>query len=225
MVAVGVDACRQGWVAVAYQPGTDVRGVLLEDLADLSATLPEATGVGVDIPIGLLDDRHRAADLAAREVLGPRRSSIFVTPVRSALHAPTHAEASARNREVTGHGISQQAYALRGKIRQAETWVARASLPVWEVHPEVSFTTLTGRPASASKRTWAGLCERLEALRAVGIEIGRLDPAGERAGADDVIDATLAAWSTHRLLAGRGRSLPDPPEHDPATGRPIAIWA
>ncbi len=224
MVAVGVDACRQGWVAVAHQPDAPLWGVLLTDLAELPDAIPDAAGVGVDIPIGLLDDRQRAADVAARQTLGPRRSSVFATPVRSALRAPTHAAASARSRELTGQGISQQAYALREKILQAEAWVPTTSLPVWEVHPEVSFAELAGHPATASKRTWAGTYERLQALRAAGIEIDRLGVAGERAAPDDVVDAALAAWSAHRLLTGRGRSLPDPPEHDPATGRPIAIW-
>lgn len=225
MIAVGVDACRQGWVALAHRPGAALRATVVAELGELEAAFPDAAGFGIDIPIGLPADHPRPADLEARRVLGARRSSVFVTPVRSALQAPTHREASERNRQRTGQGISQQAYALRRKILEAEAWVARVPVPVWEVHPEVSFTMLTGHPASASKRTWAGVHERLGALRAAGLELGDLGDAGARAGADDVIDAALAAWSTHRLLLGRGRSWPDPPERDPATGRLVAIWA
>lgn len=224
MRVVGVDACPGGWVGVVLGGSGVERAVQADTLAALAAQVPAAEGFGVDVPIGLPVDGVRAADVAARRFLGVRRSSVFATPVRAALEAATHAEASAIGRRLTGQGVSRQAYALAGSILDADRWVAVAAAPVWEVHPEVSFAVLLGHPAHASKKTWVGLRERLGALKDAGIVLGALPGAG-RAGSDDVVDAAAAAWSTARLVRGAGISLPDPPELDPATGRAVAIWA
>jgi predicted RNase H-like nuclease len=224
MIVVGVDACTKGWVAVAMEPEAPPRAVVVDRLDDLSDMFPDAAGFGIDIPIGLLADGPRQADLQAREVLGPRRHSVFMTPIRAALLADTHAEATAISTTITGKGISRQAYGLRHRILETEAWLDRAPAPVWEVHPEVSFTRLLGRPPAASKKTWAGMVERRDALDVAGIVLDDLGVAGTRAATDDVLDAAVVAWSAARLVAGDGRSLPDPPEQDPVTGRAIAIW-
>jgi predicted RNase H-like nuclease len=179
----------------------------------------------VDIPIGLPTAGRRSADVAARDFVGPRRNSVFLTPVGAALEASTHAEATARSRQLTGVGVSQQAYALGPKIFEAERWRQQASAPVWEVHPEVSFAVLLGHPATAPKKTWAGVSERVNALRSAGIELNDLGEAGRRAAVDDAVDAAVAAWSAGRLVHGKGVSLPDPPDVDPVTGEAVAIWA
>ncbi len=204
MVAVGIDACRGGWVAVAWTPGEPARAAVLGQLEELTHAFPDARGVGIDIPIGLPTDGRRAADLAARGQLGPRRNSVFFTPIRAALEAPTHAEATAISAERSGHGISQQAYRLGPKILEADAWAASTHLDVWEVHPELSFALLLGHPATSPKKTWSGDAERRRALLGVGIELGDFD-GGELAAADDVLDAAAAAWSTDRLLRGDGR--------------------
>lgn len=225
MAFVGVDACRNGWVAIALDEGARPRGILVATLEELDEAVSEAQGFAVDIPIGLPSVGRRRADIEARQRLGPRRNSVFFTPVRAALAAATHAEATEVSRRLTGHGISQQAYALGPKILEADRWASRASAPVWEVHPEVSFAVLMGHPATAPKKTWAGARERLVALQGAGIELDDLGPAAALAAVDDVLDAAVAAWSAHRLAHGRGTSLPDPPDHDPETGRDVAIWA
>lgn len=225
MVFVGVDACRKGWVAVVYEPGRSPRGLVAASLADLAGELPEAEGFGVDIPLGLPSGGRRRADEEARRLLGPRANSVFFTPPRSALLAPSHREATELSRAATGYGVSQQAYALRRKVLEAERWVSSAPVPVWEVHPEVSFTVMMEHPATAPKKTWAGMHERLEALRHAGMDLDGLGRAGELAAVDDVLDAAAAAWSAHRLGQGRGICLPDPPDRDPETGRLVAIWA
>lgn len=197
----------------------------LADIAALPDRVPDAAAVGIDIPIGLLDRGHRRADAAAKAVLGRRRNSVFMTPVRAALEAPSHAVATAIARETTGAGISQQSFALRSKIFQVEEWLPRAPCPVFEVHPEVSFTLMTGHPAGATKKSWHGLVERRAALDAAGISLDGVDPAvGAVVGVDDMIDAAAVAWTASRLIAGVARPHPDPPEIDPS-GRQIAIWA
>ena len=76
--------------------------------------------VAIDIPIGLPPTGPRQADVLARGQVGRRASSVFVTPIRAALLATTHAEASALHRSATGKGLSQQAYALRAKILEVD---------------------------------------------------------------------------------------------------------
>ncbi len=50
-------------------------------------------------------------------------------------------------------GISQQAWALRRKIREV---AVSADSRVFEVHPEVSFAAMRGAALRYSKRTWNG---------------------------------------------------------------------
>lgn len=225
MTAVGVDACKKGWIAIALHHGRAPAGHFLSSLDALLDEMPDAEGIAIDIPIGLPARGRRQADIEARRALGPRGRSVFFTPVRPALTAATHAEATAVSRELTGKGVSQQAYRLAPKILEAECWSATHDIPVWEVHPELSFTMLLGRPALAPKSTWSGVRERQRALEAAGITLDEVGEAGEHAGADDVLDAAAAAWSAARLVRGKGVCLPDPPETVPGTSRPMAIWA
>lgn len=223
MRVLGIDACRRGWAGVLLDADGATEGVFLDEVA--AADELDVDGIGIDIPIGLAPDQVRAADRAARAFLGPRRSSVFLTPTRAALAEERHAEASRVNRELTGSGISIQAHALRPKILEVDAWVPTAREPVWEVHPEVAFALLLGAPAAHPKRTWAGQLERRRALTEAGIELGEVGEVGTLAAADDVLDAAAVAWSTRRLVAGAGRSWPDPPEHYDGWPHPVAIFA
>ena len=192
--------------------------------------VPDATTVGIDIPIGLLAAGCRTADVEAKKLLGKRGSSVFLTPVRSALQAATHAEASRISRDATGGGISQQAFGLSAKILEVDAWLGSAARPwctvctVCEVHPEVSFAEMLGHPASASKKTWQGMVERRAALTAAGILLDDVDQTvGARVGTDDMLDAAAVAWSAQRLADGTARSIPEHPQVSD-NGRPIAIW-
>lgn len=225
MRVVGIDGCRRGWIAVTLDDAGCTHGYFVEQLTDLGDALEGAHGIAIDIPIGLPSTGRRQADAAARDFLGRRRNSVFHAPVRAAITAATHAEASAISRRITGYGISQQSFALAAKIREAEEWAASTAVPIWEAHPEVSFAVMLGHPAEHPKSTWSGLRERLNALHDAGIVIDDIGTAGAMAGADDVLDAAVAAWSAARLHRGDGISLPDPPETAPDTARPIAIWA
>lgn len=178
--------------------------------------------IGIDIPIGLPDSGEREADQLARRRIGPRGSSVFATATRAALTSPTHAEAVVANRELTGKGLSAQAYGLRAKILQVDAWVHTAGRPVIEVHPEVSFAELNGGHLVTKKSTPEGVAQRRAALKAQGIVLdGPLRRA--RVGEDDVLDAAAAAWSARRHARGEAISLPDPPEVF-ADGWPAAIW-
>jgi predicted RNase H-like nuclease len=209
MLTLGVDAARGGWVAVALSEGRFVDAVFERRFPSLLERFPEAVVIGADVPIGLPEpgDRRRA-DIEARKVVGPRRSSVFFTPPRAALAAATYGAA----RELDAR-TSAQGWALRFAILDVE----RVDDPrVREVHPEVSFAVLAGRPLPFSKRSWNGYHERLRLLRRAGIAIPvRLDAGLVRC--DDILDAAVVAWTATRI--GRGEHVTVPP--DPAPGEPV----
>lgn len=221
---LGVDACPAGWVGVRLD-GAAVTVVVAATIGELVAAADEpgrVVVVGIDIPIGLPDSGERAADRLARGRIGPRAPSVFATATRAALTSATHAEAVVANRELTGRGLSAQAYALRTKILQADAWVRTAGRPVIEVHPEVSFAALHGGHLVTKKSTPEGIVQRRAALEAQGIVLdGPL--RRPRVGEDDVLDAAAAAWTARRHARGEAMSLPDPPEVF-ADGWPAAIW-
>jgi predicted RNase H-like nuclease len=225
---VGVDGCRSGWVGVVLVPGHPAVGVLGATIATLVEAASAAAGsvqaIGIDMPIHPPEAGYRQADVAARAHLGRKASSIFPTPARSVLDAPSYADACAVARALDGRAISRQAWALRAKILEVGAWLPVSACPVYEVHPEVSFSLLTGAPSLAGKRSAAGSAARRRALSAAGI-VAPTDLAEARGvAADDVLDAAVVAWSVRRIAAGRARSFPDPPERLP-DGRLDAIWA
>jgi predicted RNase H-like nuclease len=180
--------------------------------------------VAVDIPIGFPRRFPRRADVEAREQLTGQASSVFLTPPRRVLAADSYAEANRLARELLGQGISRQAYGLRRKIFEVDQWLRGVSTTVVEVHPELAFRAMLGRPARASKKTWVGMVDRRTTLQAEGIDPDRLEvPVESGAGVDDVLDAAAAAWSARRIAAGTARSLP--PGATPGAGlRRPAIW-
>ena len=90
--------------------------------------------------------------------------------------------------------------------------LAAADERVVEVHPEVSFRELIGRPPSP-KRTAAGPSERQLALATAGIDVPDLPYPFE-----DVLDGAVAAWSALRYAR---EAVPLPDGH---AGRIGAIW-
>lgn len=183
--------------------------------------MPDAEVIGIDMPIGFSTTGPRASEVAARTFLAARRSSVFLTPQRDVLEATPYAAATALAVQLTGRGISRQSYGLAAKIFEVEGWLREARCRrVVEVHPEVSFATMLGRPARHSKKTWAGMVERRDALAAAGILLdGPLGAAGARAAVDDVLDAAAAAWTARRFAAGAATCHGDP------TASGDAIWA
>lgn len=214
-VVAGLDACRTGWVAVVLHDGRFTTAVVDATFTGTLARLEHAVAIGVDIPIGLPAEGTgpRPADQAGRRFVGPRRSSVFPTPSRAALLAPSYAAA----RGILP-SLSAQSYALRRKILEVD---GALEARVFEAHPEVSFAALAGAPMAYAKRTWNGLMERRRLLAAAGIEIPHQLP-GCDAAADDVLDAAAVAWTAARKVRGEAISLPEDPPWD--DGRPVAIW-
>jgi len=229
---VGIDGCPGGWVAIGQRAATaaaEVRARVAPRLDELLAQFEPIRQAGIDMPIGLSGDAPRACDLAARERLGARRSSVFPAPLRPALSAATHAEASAISREIGGKGISVQAWHLFPRVDELDTLLRE---PRWrerlvEVHPELSFLAMNGgEPLPASKHRIDGLYCRRDLVAgefgrsAIDAAVAQL--AGRRVKDDDMLDAFAVLWSARRREAGEGVCLPSEPPTD-ACGLPMRI--
>ena len=208
----GVDMAGGGWAVVVLEGNTVVEAFRAERFAD--ALLVDAQVVAVDIPIGIPESGSRPADVAARRFVGSRASSVFPTPIRPVLEAPTYTEARAVAVELTGKSVSAQSYALRHRILEVDDHAHRDERVI-EVHPEVSFSELARRPLLPKKRT-DGQAERRALLEDAGIEVPESVP---RIAEPDLLDATVAAWSARRFA--RGEALPLPAAGE---GRIGAIW-
>jgi predicted RNase H-like nuclease len=222
--AVGVDACRAGWVAVVLDDGLVTATRLAATLEQIVTAYAEAGAIGVDMPLGLVERGWREADRLGAARLGPHRSRVFLVPPRAVWEAATHEEAVRRCRQLTDPpaGCSRQAWGLREKLLPANELYAGQQHRLFEVHPEISFAELNGgMPVAASKKTWNGQMARRALLGDVGISLpGNLAAAGT-VPPDDILDAAAVAWSADRIARGQASSLPDPPQ---AAGVPIAIW-
>jgi predicted RNase H-like nuclease len=222
MRVTGIDACRAGWVAVTLTPpaaspastGTAhsaappaafaVTVAVAPDLASLGL----AGTVGIDMPLGLLADGWRSADQLARRALGRRGSCVFAIPPRPVWAETAYADANRRCRELTGSGLSAQAWGLRAKLLEADRYRRAAPHPLHEVHPELAFAVMAGAPLPDSKHSAAGLTARRALLETAGITVPAALPRG--AGHDDLLDAAAVAWSARRLAAGTAAILSDP---------------
>jgi predicted RNase H-like nuclease len=228
----GIDACRGGWVAVTLTDGA-VHVEVAKTLDRLTLARASGTGAsgssaaefgvsGIDMPLGLLPEGWRAADLLARRELGRRGSCVFAIPPRPVWRLPGYADANRRCRELTGRGMSAQAWGLRAKLLEADLFRRRAASsrePLFEVHPELSFAALSGAPLAASKHSPDGLAIRRALLAAAGVIVPSRVPG---AAEDDLLDAAAVAWSARRIAAGTAVTLTDPAQRADDKGE-IAI--
>ena len=228
MAVLGVDACKHGWVGIVLDDAGPLRVVCERTIRELVDAAGRVDVVGIDIPIGLPIVGERVCDREARDRLGPRRSSIFMTPPRAVLEAVDHAAATQLAVATSGKGISRQAFGLAAKILEVDELASATTpspAPIREVHPELSFARMSGAPLRDGKTTWPGMAERRRLLEAEGIVLtGDLGLSGKRVATDDVLDAAAVAWTARRIVLGTARPLPDPPELV-ADGRLAAIWA
>lgn len=221
---LGVDACKKGWVGIT-NTGQGYFGSDIESLTSAAVGEEGLAVIAIDIPIGLPSTGPREADMLARKMVGKRASSVFPTPVRAALAAETHAEATAISVAATGKGLSQQAFGLRKKILEVDHWARTSQVRVIEVHPEVCFAVMGGGHLSHPKSSWTGAEERRAHLTAAGLVLpADLGKAGELAGVDDVLDAAAACWTALRFATGVAMSYPAAAERF-GDGHDAAIWA
>ena len=230
MRVIGVDGCPGGWLAVEYD-GNSIEPRFHPSFVEMVNSYLNVECIGVDVPIGLAAGAARGCDVSARRSLGKRGSSVFPAPDPRLLKLSTHAEASARSVELTGKGVTLQAFGIFPKVEEVNS-VMTPLLQNWvvEVHPEVSFWALNGGcPMEYSKGNNEGYDERAALLRAVlrlsiptrpeallllrSFRANR-DPDAEAkrtksASPDDLLDAIVAAWSASRVATGVANRLPE----------------
>ncbi|MGB0683600.1 MAG: DUF429 domain-containing protein [Magnetovibrionaceae bacterium] len=225
-LVAGIDGCRAGWAVVLAEANPlRLKAVqLIGKISELDDLNPPPDIISIDIPIGL--DRvakpgGRACDAEARALLKPHRtSSVFSPPCQAALGATDYEEAKRVNRASgpDAPGLSQQTFNLFPKIREVAEWVAlRPASPVFESHPEVSFTALNnGKPLAEPKRKQAGRARRLALLSEAGlggIETYLSHWPLKLIAPDDLIDAAIMAWTANRLLSGSSVRLGGSEDH------------
>jgi predicted RNase H-like nuclease len=218
---LGVDGCRDGWVAVTLEDGRFIESRFVPRLSALVSDPAET--IGIDIPLGDTSPGRRAAESAARKLLGRRAACVFTPPPLACADAAGYEQAKEVARSLTGKAISRQAWNLLPKMVEATALWRDHHDRMREVHPECCFLAMAGEPLLESKTTWEGAARRLRLLRDHGIDLLTGGHTVDRARHDDVLDAAAVAWTAHRIASGSSFSLPDPPEVD-GEGRPVAIW-
>lgn len=233
MRVVGVDGCPGGWVAVTWNPEARAREDILSarifnSFMKLLDANREATAIGVDIPIGLSEGEPRQCDLAARKAISPRGAAVFPAPDSRLLDALIQANVSAHDfrhalslaHELTDKGISKQAFYICPKIAEVNlVMTPELQQRIIEVHPEVSFWAMAGKqPMRHKKRRHAGYDERAALLEeTLGVTIWPRKEAfkiARSAKPDDVLDATVAAWTARRVAEDSAERLPTNPPID-----------
>ena len=156
----GIDGYGKGaWVAVLLRGGAYEAALAGSSLQRLLDALGNLDVIAIDIPIGLPVHGVRLCDLEARRRVGRRWRSVFLTPARDILSAPDHQTANEIAREMGDPGVSRQALGIRDRIFEAAACIA-AGARLFEVHPELSFATMSGRPLNWSKVSYRGAIER-----------------------------------------------------------------
>ncbi len=203
--------------------------------SELLLQTTSCAAVGIDIPIGLPDlvaggGGGRAADRAARALLKPsRHASVFSAPPRAVLQARSYEEANELHRahSETNAGMSRQAYGILPKIAEVDDLMTpRIQKRVFEVHPELSFMEMNrGQPMAVSKARAGGLLARMRVLADNGLIAGLEDLVGDlgKSRLDDVMDATVVAWTAERKMREKAVRVPDRPERD-VRGLRMEMW-
>lgn len=225
-MVVGVDGCRGGWVCCEINGDGDVAFSLVERLGAIGAGCALCC---VDMPIGLAERGVRAADVAAKRVLGRWNARVFLTPARGVFACADYSAANAMSRQLTGKGLSKQMWHIMPKIREVDDALRdepRLRGVVRECHPEICFWGLGGGVIGENKKTPEGFAARLAVLerfvpgtRDLIADAMRMLPRGS-AQADDVVDALVCAVTAAGVWDGSLRTLPESPERD---GRGLAM--
>jgi len=214
----GVDGCRGGWVVVI-----GAAAFVCRDFDAVLAGLDAETLIGIDMPIGLLDDHlpgGRVADRAARNRLPGKRSSVFPAPSRCCFGIRSLDQARQRNCRINRQGIN-----LLQKIEDVDARMSPVlQQRVYEVHPELSFAAMNeDRPVLWGKTRPPGRADRRALLEREGLVIPDRPRPYAEVKEDDLLDACAALWSARRIAAGVASRVPEPPPAD-ARGLRMEIW-
>jgi len=231
-IVAGVDGCKTGWLCVAKDLDTGL--ITSEVFSNAQLLLQHKLGpsvTAIDIPIGLTEAGQRQCDIEARQLLGPRRSSVFPAPIRPSLQACTREQADAIGRGIEGRGVSAQSFAIFKKVMEFDKILsAQPHLQdrVKEIHPEVCFWAWNNKRAmSYNKKSDEGRVERHNLLvKHFGVEVVKEIRAKylvKCVNHDDIYDAFAALWTAERIYEGKAGVIPDPSPRD-AMGLHMEMW-
>ncbi len=223
MIAIGLDGCRNGWVAVTIDGSH--RGIAFPaDISWLGAQRFDRAAI--DIPIGMTDDGDRLCDRLARARLSPHGARVFSGARRwlwERFRNPASANEEALRRGQTR--VSLQLWHLGPKIMEVDAFArTHRHLDLREAHPELVFLRLNADTPLPSKHTEQGLALRRRLLLDNGfadldawLSIHRRRTGAKR---DDVLDACAVAIAASDAsnCAPEGKAPHD--EH----GLPMQIW-
>lgn len=162
MRVIGVAIHAYGWIGIELRDGAFVRAMTASTLYEIGAGGSGAAVIGVDIPLGVLPDRCRAADALAAGLLGPRRGSIYRVPPWPVWQQTSYAAAGKVCRDLTGRGFSRQSWGVRAKLLEANALRERHPGLLVEARAEVSFRQMAGLPLANARTTWTGQAGRRE---------------------------------------------------------------
>jgi predicted RNase H-like nuclease len=217
----GVVPCPAGWlvasgklIGIQVYPEEPTIAATFRDIVD---AVPAYAVVAVTVPIGLpakASRRGRAADVAAREILGfPHAGAIGSTPTRNSLAAADYETA----RKANGGQLDVVTWQQFAKIREVDSEMQPyLQRRIFEVRPELSFFQLAeDEVLKYSKDTAVGQKERKALLvrRMPGSErIIDASLKGVRTG--HLIDAAVTLWTARRIVARAVSRVPEDPEWD-----------
>jgi predicted RNase H-like nuclease len=217
----GVVPCPPGWlVASGKLIGIQIypeEPAIAGSFREILDAIPAYAVIAVTLPIGLPSKpsrRGRAADVAAREILGfPHAGAIGSTPTRAALAAKSYEAA----RKANGGQLDVVTWQQFAKIREVDAEMQPyMQRRVYEVRPELSFFQFAeDEVLKHSKDTAAGQKERRELLlrrmpgseRIVSASLRGVRPA-------HLVDGAVTLWTARRIFARAVSRVPEDPEWD-----------
>jgi len=221
-IYIGVDWHKGEWIAAVIHVG-ELEVKEYDNIDLLCSENNDTDCILVDIPIGLPDTQAEVLlrpDQAARDYLlnTKRKSSVFNTPVRSAVYAATDDEAQNANSSVTVKRLSSQSLAILPIIRQVDTFLQ--GNPSWknvlkESHPELAFQALNhGNPVENSKQIPSGISERIYILSKYRSDIEALVRRTKSGMVNDVLDAVCLAVAAEQGSENGFVTVPNVPSAD-----------
>ncbi|WP_151719985.1 DUF429 domain-containing protein [Gemmobacter serpentinus] len=228
MQVLGIDGCKGGWIGCVTDPDFKAVSVLSDTSLQRLIERGAAAWVVVDMPIGLSSTQSpRPCEVAVASWLNGKRASVFNTPVRAAVETADYTAAIRINLEASGKSIPPMSWAIVPKIRELDALVrsVKGTL-IREGHPELSFALAHGHPILAPKKSALGACTRIGCLARHGLKIETFDLSELTpvAQTDDLLDATIMAWTAARLSRAQHLSFPEAAAFD-AFGLPMQMVA
>lgn len=165
----GIDGCKLGWIVI-IKNHSEFEYFLIKTIEELHQLFKDQKArFFIDIPIGLLSKEFtRTVDTKLRAELGPRRSTVFNAPCRSAVYESDRVKAKQLNIQVEGKSLSEQTLNIKSKIKEVDQFILekKDSIELLESHPELCFKYLNDAKIMLSKKSEkTGIEQRLSVLK------------------------------------------------------------